>query len=233
MRWLSLYNCAWGGDLTPIYEGSSLWGADLKTGETFKSSWRHNKSKELRMRTLVERMLPPQFLLDLGTYMQTAAHIELAVWQTTMHAEGIDPHSAQEYRSYVDLKLKTSELLSRFRRSANDCPTAIADRIHAVAQDVANGIETRNLVAHGAFFWEGQSQGTLGAAHYFARGNGKERELYEANETVGRLVVEETIQVADKLLRDVIALRGDVIQWRYPDGMPKPLNLPPDTEANN
>ena len=27
-------------------------------------------------------MLPPKFLLDLGAYMQTAAHIELAVWQT-------------------------------------------------------------------------------------------------------------------------------------------------------
>ncbi|WP_128515542.1 hypothetical protein [Tabrizicola thermarum] len=59
------------------------------------------------MRTIVERMLPQQFLLDLGTYMQTAAHIELAVWQTTMHAEGIDPHSVEEYRSYVSLKLKT------------------------------------------------------------------------------------------------------------------------------
>lgn len=61
------------------------------------------------MRTVVEGMLPAQFLLDLGTYMQTAAHIELAVWQTTMHAEGIDPHSAEEYRGYVGLKLNARE----------------------------------------------------------------------------------------------------------------------------
>lgn len=88
------------------------------------------------MRTVVERMLPAQFLLDLGTYMQTAAHIELAVWQTTMHAEGIDPHSAEEYRGYVGLKLKTTELIDRFRKSAECCPIAISDRIRSVAVEV-------------------------------------------------------------------------------------------------
>jgi hypothetical protein len=183
------------------------------------------------MRTTVEGMLPPQFLLDLGTYMQTAAHIELAVWQTTMHAEGIDQHSAEEYRGYVGLKLKTQELLDRFRSSADHCPADIADRIRAVAQEVANGIETRNLAAHGAFFWEDQTQGTLGAAHYFARGRGKARELYEVKQTVSRQVVEETIQVANKLLHDVIDLRAAVIEWRYPAGMPEPTDLPSDDEA--
>ena len=184
------------------------------------------------MRTIVEGMLPPQFLLDLGTYMQTAAHIELAVWQTTMHAEGIDPHSAEEYRGYVGLKLKTQELLDRFRGSADRCPADIADRIRSVANEVANGIETRNLAAHGAFFWEDMAQGTLGTAHFFARGKGKLRELFEVKQTVSRQVVEETIQVANQLLHDVIALRAAVIDWRYPNGMPEPTDLPPADAAS-
>ena len=99
------------------------------------------------MRTIVERMLPQQFLLDLGTYMQTAAHLELAVWQTTMHASGIDLYSAEEYRGYVGIKLKTQELLDRFRNSADGCPQVIADRIRSVADEVALGLETRNLTA--------------------------------------------------------------------------------------
>jgi hypothetical protein len=179
------------------------------------------------MRTIVERMLPPQFLLDLGTYMQTAAHIELAVWQTTMHSEGIDPHSAEEYRGYVALKLKTQELLARFRSSADLCPPMIAERIRSLADEVAKGIDTRNLAAHGAFFWEDQKEGTLGAAHYFARGRGQARELFEVKQTVSRQAVEETIQVVNQLLHDVIALRTAVIEWRYPDGMPEPKDLPP------
>lgn len=180
------------------------------------------------MRTIVEGMLPAQFLLDLGTYMQTAAHIELAVWQTTMHAEGIDPHSAEEYLGYVGLKLKTQELLERFRNSAERCPPFIAGRIRAVSDEVASGLETRNLAAHGAFFWDDQSQGTLGAAHYFARGRGKARELFEVKQTVSRQQVEETIQVANQLLHAVIALRSAVIDWRYPNGMPEPTELPPE-----
>lgn len=180
------------------------------------------------MRTIVEGMLPAQFLLDLGTYMQTAAHIELAVWQTTMHAEGIDPHSPEEYLGYVALKLKTQELLERFRNSAEKCPPFIASRIRAVADDVATGLETRNLAAHGAFFWDDQSQGNLGAAHYFARGRGKARELFEVKQTVSRQQVEETIQGANRLLHEVIALRSAVIDWRFPNGMPETTELPPE-----
>ena len=184
------------------------------------------------MRTIVEGMLPAQFLLDLGTDMQTAAHIEHAVCQTTMHAEGIDPHSAEEYRGYVDLKLKTQELLNRFRGSAEKCPPVIANRIRAVADEVANGLETRNLAAHGAFFWEDQNLGALGAAHYFARGRGKARELFEVKQTISRQQVEETIQVANQLLHAVIELRTAVIDWRYPDGMPEPTDLPAEADAD-
>ncbi|MFN3992162.1 MAG: hypothetical protein ACK4IU_04560 [Tabrizicola flagellatus] len=173
------------------------------------------------MRSIVERMLPQQFLLDLGTYMQTAAHIELAVWQTTMHAEGIDPHSVEEYRGYVSLKLKTQELLSRFRNSAKNCPNTIAERILSLAADVESGLETRNLAAHGAFYFEDHLNGTLGAAHYFARGKGKERELFEVKQSITKQQVDETIRIADRLLHDVIALRKLVIDWRFPDGMPE------------
>jgi hypothetical protein len=184
------------------------------------------------MRTLVESKLPPQFLLDLGTYMQTAAQIELAVWQTTMHAEGIDPHSVEEYRGYVGLKLKTTELIRRFKESAQRCPTTIAKRIGAVAAEVERGVETRNLAAHGAFFVEDETEGTLGAAHYFARGHGKARELFEVKQTLSRHDVEEVIKIANQLLHDVIALRQTILDWRYPDGMPELTDLPPENEPD-
>lgn len=73
---------------------------------------------------------------------------------------------------------------------------------------------------------EDQSQGTLGAAHYFARGKGKSRELFEVKQTVSRHLVDETLQVANQLLHDVIALRQSVIDWRYPTGMPELTDIP-------
>lgn len=180
------------------------------------------------MRTIVERMLPADFLLDLGVYMQTSAHIELAVWQTTMHAEGIDVHSVEAHRQFVEIKLSTTTLLNRFRASASFCPGWIADRIQVLADQVKDGLETRNLAAHGAFYWEGEGQ--IGAAHYFARGPRSARDYFEMQQTATRQVVEETIQVANQLLHEVIALRSMVYAWRFPDGLPwdDPLQVADD-----
>lgn len=173
-------------------------------------------------------MLPSDFLLDLGVYMQTAAHIELAVWQTTMDAEGIDVHSVEAHRQFVAIKLSTGGLLKRFRESASFCPGWIADRIRALADQVEQGLETRNLAAHGAFYWEGEGQ--IGAAHYFGRGPRGAREYFEVQQPATRQVVEETIQVANQLLHEVIALRSMVYAWRFPDGLPwdDPLQVADD-----
>jgi hypothetical protein len=185
--------------------------------------------EEVPIRTIVEGMLPHGFLLDLGTYMQTVAHIELAVWQTVMHAEGIGLHSPEEFRTYIGLKLKTQELLDRFRGCASKCPPDIAAKIRDVANQIASGSEARNLAAHGAFYMEDETQGTLGAAHYFARGRGNAREFFEVQQTINRRAVEEAIGIANQLLHAVIDLRKEVIEWRYPDGMPEPTES--DSEA--
>ena len=167
-------------------------------------------------------MLPAQFLLDLGVYMQTAAHIELAIWQTTMHAEGIDLHSAEEHRNYIEIKFKTGLLVKRYRECASRCPPEIAARIRAVVDHVEEGLETRNLAAHGVFFWEDEAIGKIGAAHYYARGKIKDgtRQVFEIIEPITRELAEETLRIADQQLHEVIAIRTAVIAWRYPDGMP-------------
>ena len=177
------------------------------------------------MRTIVEQNLPQQVLLDIGTYMQTAAHIELAVWQITMYAAGIDHYSTDEYREFVAVKISTDGLLKRLRQSADNCPEPLAGRISALAEQIEQGKEIRNLAAHGAFFWEDQ-EGTLGAAHYFSRGPRKAREFFEVTQSVSRHEVESAIESANQLLHNAIALRRDIIAWRYPDGMPE-LSVPP------
>lgn len=166
-------------------------------------------------------MLPQQFLLDLGTYMQTAAHIELAIWQITMHAEGIDLYSTDQYRDFVGVKISTDGLLKRFGESAEGCPDQLAARILALAEKIEQEKETRNLAAHGAFFWEDDGKGTVGAAHYLGRGPRKARELFEVTQSINRQDVELAILAANQLLHDAVALRRDVVAWRYPDGMPE------------
>jgi hypothetical protein len=149
--------------------------------------------------------------------MQTAAHIELAAWQIAMHAEGIDPFSEEAFRDFINTKLSTGALLKRFHGSAEHCPAWIASRIREIGDRVQDGLEIRNLAAHGAFFVE---NGELRAAHYLRRGKGGDRQILELSESVERRVVEETLQVANQLLHELIALRAMVYEWRYPGGLP-------------
>lgn len=172
------------------------------------------------MRTIVEGMLPSQFLLDLGTYLQTAAHSELAVWQTIMHAEGTAPNSVQDFQAAVGLKLRTSELIERFKACAGFCPPFIAARVRSVASIYADRLEVRNLAAHGAFFVEDQSEGTLCVCHYFMRGRGKDREVMQVNQTVSQQDANDAIRLANELLHELIALRQLVEDWRNPNGDP-------------
>jgi hypothetical protein len=167
-----------------------------------------------KMRTIVERMLPQEFLVDLGTYLQTAAHIELTVWQTMMYADGADLTSAEVHREYVEIKLTTWQLLKRFRKSAENCPPELGDRILTIAGEIAIGLEARNMAAHGAFFLDQHNPGALATAHFMARGQRKNREVFEASQTVTREDVTNVIRVADKLLTDVIALHQEVRHWR-------------------
>ena len=169
------------------------------------------------MRTIVERMLPPEFLLDLGTYLQTAAHIELTIWQTMSAADGADLTSAEVHREYVELKLTTRQLLERFRKSSESCPPWLGDRIRDIAGEIADGLDVRNMAAHGAFYLNQDIPGALATAHFMARGRGKDREVIEVSQTVTRDDVTNAIAVADKLLADVIALHQNVLDWRRND----------------
>ncbi len=184
------------------------------------------------MRTIVEGMLPSQVLLDLGTYLQTAAHGELTVWQIIMHAEGTDPNSVQDFQAAVGLKLRTSELVARFKACAGFCPPFIAARVRSVASTYADRLEVRNLAAHGAFFVEDQSEGKLGVCHYFTRGRGKDREVMQVDQTVSQHDVNEAIRLANELLDDLIALRQLVKVWRYPDGHPDNEDPPKRTDSS-
>ncbi|MBW6507501.1 MAG: hypothetical protein K0B00_12210 [Rhodobacteraceae bacterium] len=156
---------------------------------------------------------------DLGVYLQTAAHIEFEGWQTVMYAEGIDVRSRTEFLEYVELKLHTRDLLARYRACAARCPGSISARILTAATRVEDGLETRNLAAHGAFFWD-DGQAKLKAVHYCPRGWGKDRELCDETRHFTLADFQGLLDDAGQLLQEFRAIRKAVIAWRYRGGLP-------------
>ncbi len=83
--------------------------------------------------------------------MQTAAHIESALWHTVILIDGDNSEVANRYKGFAAIKRNTEKLIGAFKSSAERAPPFISLRINAVSRDVEDGITTRNIVAHGAF----------------------------------------------------------------------------------
>ncbi|GGE20593.1 hypothetical protein GCM10011360_06570 [Primorskyibacter flagellatus] len=171
------------------------------------------------MTSLVARMLPTEFLQDLGVFMQTAAHTELAVWQCMMAAEGLDSDSAVEHRKFIEIKLNTKSFRSRVRESAKVLPEALRTPFLEICDKLDGMSEVRNLAAHGAFFRDEDKVGTLGAAHYFIRRIEGSKTIFEVQQSFRRDEVKDIISEADELLRSAVRLRSEIHLWRDGGGV--------------
>ena len=161
--------------------------------------------------TLVEKMIPAQLLLQVGIYMQSAAHLELAVWQIVMAADNSGPPTVERFRDHLATKAFTPSLIKSLRRSAELVPPQLGIRIKVLASRISEGLETRNLVAHGALIRKGDS---VAVSHYFSRGKKADRVWYEAQDKITARQAREAIDEIDRLLREAIDIHTDLRRLR-------------------
>ena len=157
--------------------------------------------------TLVEQMLPARLLLEIGIYLQSAAHIELTVWQIIMAAEGAFTNNEANFHEYLEVRNSTPTLAKRFRACSAKCSPHIAIRIAALSTRIENGLINRNLAAHGAFFSNTQTD-KIGVAHYFSKGKKSTKLWYEINENIHQKQIREAISDIDSILREAVSIRS-------------------------
>jgi phosphoribosyl-AMP cyclohydrolase len=157
--------------------------------------------------SLVEQMLPARLLLEIGIYLQSAAHVELTVWQIIMAAEGAFTNNEANFHEYLEVRKSTPKLVDRFRACAKKCNPALSIRISALSTRIENGLVNRNLAAHGAFFSNAQTA-KIGVAHYFSRGKKSEKLWYEVNESINQRQIREAISDIDSILREAVSIRS-------------------------
>ena len=103
--------------------------------------------------TSVKSLLPEEFLLDLGVFLQTCAYIEqtAAILIASLNVD--DPESESffaEYESYR--KLSTKELLKTLRSVTDKAEQfGFADRLSEISNAIEINNEKRHLAVHGAF----------------------------------------------------------------------------------
>ena len=159
--------------------------------------------------TLVEKMLPARLLVNIGIYLQSAAHLELAVWQIVMLADGVDQTSIAQFTDSLEVKKVTPKLVEQLQRCSTKCHASVGVRICALATKMADGIQNRNLVAHGAFFIDNDTN-SVQVAHYFPRGVKSNRQWFEVKEVISDRMVNAAIEEIDLLLREAVSIRSDL-----------------------
>jgi hypothetical protein len=158
---------------------------------------------------LVERMLPARFLTELGIYLQSAAHLELAVWQIVMYSDGQFEPEPNILIEYLETKKHTPVLVDQLKKSVAKLPPSIGIRVSMLASKISQGLQNRNLAAHGAFFVDSSSS-NLHVSHYYAEGKKPNRKWYEANERIPRRTIVQAIEEIDGLLREAVSIRNAI-----------------------
>ncbi|MBJ6370039.1 hypothetical protein [Sedimentitalea arenosa] len=159
--------------------------------------------------TLIEKMLPARVLVNAGIYLQSAAHLELTIWQIVMLADGVDQTSSEQFLKTLEIKKITPKLVRQLRQCSTNCHAPLGLRMCALAEKITNGIENRNLVAHGAFYFDDETQ-SIRVAHYFPRGNKENRQWFEFNEAISERTIKVAIEEIDMLLREAVDIRSEL-----------------------
>lgn len=158
------------------------------------------------MQTLVERMLPAGFLLKQGVYLQTCAHIELALWHIIQLADGYDIGAAPDIEAYLKIKKITPKLVAAAKNATGLIPAPLGVRLAALAARADAGLLNRNLAAHGAWHTEPNSD-KLYVEHYLTLPVASGSPWHYVSRPFSAREIDLAIEDCDLILKEAVAIR--------------------------
>ena len=161
------------------------------------------------MKRLVEGMLPAEVLLKQGIYLQSCAHIELALWHIVQLSDGHDLGLAPDMPRYYKLKKSTVPLIDGVRAAVSKMPAALGIELAVLIREVDEGRENRNMAAHGA--WYMVPGGKLEVEHYIQKPSPSGPVWHFIDQKFQMKMIDLAVEDVDRLLRKAIFIR-DTLQ---------------------
>jgi hypothetical protein len=160
------------------------------------------------MKTVIDAVLPRDFLEVMGTYVQICAHIEKMAWYTLAALRGVDWTKDEQAASMVSLRKSTKNLLKTLKAETETSPKEIRDRLTRVVAQIEAGLEERHMAVHGA--WSRGSLPDTYRVDYFTNTSGDYRNpvwgaYHHIDFTWGQLA--ETVSGADFILRELVEIQ--------------------------
>lgn len=163
-----------------------------------------------RSKLHVEGILPKEFLYDLGTYLQTCAHIELVTAALVVCLKGELSSEDDWYTHYSRIrKLPTKDLIKKLRSSANAAVEFGFNKDLLVLCDwLTRFTSNRHIAVHGAFFC---SKGDFLRVDYPRNTGSKNEPNYTKNrEAITKEVVSEAVLDADRIYLILLGMIGKI-----------------------
>lgn len=163
-------------------------------------------------RLRVQELLPDQFLFQIGAYLQTCAHIEVAACNFICTVEGLQPYSPKWLDRFHPLRKKaTSYLIKVLKRSAKRLPDHLANRFMEFVAWIEKYSLNRHIAVHGAF--RSLTQDGPFRVEYTRKvtmdGVIKyEHEMDEIDQALIKTALEDADRVLQTLEETVLAIRG-------------------------
>jgi hypothetical protein len=174
-----------------------------------KSASVSETSGKTALHTLVEKLLPSDFLLQQGIYLQTCAHIELSLWQIVQLADGYDLGTAPEIEHYLKIKRQTRSIVKAARQAVCKLPAPLGVRLAVLARQIGEGIDGRNLVVHGAWFSSPKSD-RFNVEHYYSKKTNGLEEWFFVDQTISRRQIALAVEDANRVLLEAVAIRENL-----------------------
>lgn len=160
------------------------------------------------MRTVIDAVLPRDFLEVMGIYVQLCAHIEKMAWHTLAALQGVDWADDGQAASMVSMRKRTQNLLKALRAETETSPEDVRERLKAVVARIEAGMEERHMAVHGA--WSRGSLPNTYRVDYFTNTSGDYRNpvwgaYHHIDFTQAQL--SETVSGADFILRELVEIQ--------------------------
>lgn len=111
------------------------------------------RAEEIAHHPAVLEFLPEEFLLHLGIYLQTCAHIEIEACQLVCYIESLPPSSDAFTRRFNALRKKPlSDLIPILRNSGKKLPQPLDSSFEELVVWIDTFKLNRHIASHGAFF---------------------------------------------------------------------------------
>lgn len=164
-----------------------------------------------REKLAIEKLLPDLFIYQLGAYLQTCAHIELAscaLITCLEHDFKADPKIWMHHYSSTR-KLNTKDLIKRLRASVEKAEEhGFADALETLAAWIERFVGNRHMAAHGAFF--GSPHGYLRVDYVTNSGSRKNPNFVQNRAPITPEIIKEVVKDADDIFLTLIDMIEEI-----------------------